>query len=50
MNSERWRSAELADVIVLSNDLQAITPAEILETTVTHTIVDGEVVYRAGDR
>ena len=41
---------KLADVIVLSNDLHAITPAEILETTVTHTIVDGEVVYRSGDR
>jgi predicted amidohydrolase YtcJ len=40
----------LADVIVLSKDLHTITPAEILETTVTHTIVDGEVVYRSGDR
>ncbi len=39
-----------ADVIVLSSDLHAITPAEILETTVTHTIVDGGVVYRSGDR
>jgi predicted amidohydrolase YtcJ len=41
---------KLADVIVLSDNLHAIAPAEILETTVTHTIVDGDVVYRGGDR
>jgi predicted amidohydrolase YtcJ len=39
-----------ADVVVVSRDLDAVTdPLEILDTRVTHTIVGGEVVYRAED-
>jgi len=39
-----------ADVIVLSRDLFAEDdPQAILETRVTHTVVAGEVVHRAGD-
>ncbi len=39
-----------ADVVVLSRDLFAEDdPRAILETRVTHTVVAGEVVHRAGD-
>ena len=39
-----------ADVIVLSRDLFAEgDPRAILETRVTHTVVDGEVVHRTAD-
>jgi predicted amidohydrolase YtcJ len=39
-----------ADVVVLSRDLFAVgDPRAILETGVTHTVVAGEVVHRAGD-
>ncbi len=33
------------DLIVLSDDLEALTPSQLLETFVTHTLVAGEVVY-----
>jgi predicted amidohydrolase YtcJ len=37
-----------ADLVVLDRDLfELVDPHEILETRVTHTIVDGEVAYRA---
>jgi predicted amidohydrolase YtcJ len=37
-----------ADIVVLSSDLFAANePREILETTVTHTVVAGEVIHRA---
>jgi hypothetical protein len=39
----------LADLVVLSRDLGEQTPAGVLTTTVTHTIVDGDVVYRSAD-
>ena len=40
-----------ADVVVLSRDLFADDdPRAILETRVTHTVVAGEIVHRAGDR
>ena len=38
---------KLADVIVLSQNLHALTPHEILETTVTHTMVNGEIMFQA---
>jgi predicted amidohydrolase YtcJ len=38
---------KLADLIVLSQNLHALTPREILGTTVTHTVVGGEVAYQA---
>jgi predicted amidohydrolase YtcJ len=38
---------KLADVIVLSQNLHALTPHEILETTVTHTVVNGEIMFQA---
>jgi predicted amidohydrolase YtcJ len=37
---------KLADVIVLSGNLHALEPAEILATTVTRTLVGGETVHR----
>jgi predicted amidohydrolase YtcJ len=38
-----------ADLVVLSRDLFAAEdPREILDTTVTHTVVGGRVVHRAG--
>lgn len=40
-------AGKLADVVVLSQNLDEATPAELLETTATHTIVDGEAIYRA---
>ncbi len=36
---------KLADFIVLSDDIMAIAPAQILKTRVTMTVVGGEVVY-----
>jgi predicted amidohydrolase YtcJ len=37
-----------ADLVVVDRDLfELVDPHEILETRVTHTIVDGEVAYRA---
>jgi predicted amidohydrolase YtcJ len=39
-----------ADLVVLSRDLfAAADPREFLDTTVTHTVVGGRVVHRAGD-
>jgi predicted amidohydrolase YtcJ len=39
-----------ADLVVLSRDLFAAEgPHDILDTTVTHTVVGGRVVHRAGD-
>ena len=38
---------KLADVIVLSQNLHALTPHEILETSVTHTMVNGEIMFQA---
>jgi predicted amidohydrolase YtcJ len=38
-----------ADIVVLDRDVFSVNdPREILETRVTHTLVDGAVVYRAG--
>jgi predicted amidohydrolase YtcJ len=38
-----------ADLVVLSRDLFAAEdPREILDTSVTHTVVAGRVVHRAG--
>ena len=39
---------KLADLTVLSRNLLAIEPREILDTEVLYTIVDGEVVYQHG--
>jgi len=38
---------KLADVVVLSQDLLAIPPSEILSTRVEHTSLGGQVVYSA---
>ena len=38
---------KLADVVVLSQDIFRIPPAEILATRVEHTILGGQVVYSA---
>jgi predicted amidohydrolase YtcJ len=38
---------KVADIVVLSNDIMEISPAEILQTTVDHTIVAGRIVYSA---
>ncbi len=38
---------KLADITVLSKDILAVPPEEILETRVLYTIVGGEVKYRA---
>ena len=35
-----------ADMTVVDRDLLAVTPAEVLKTVVTETVIDGEVVYR----
>jgi predicted amidohydrolase YtcJ len=40
------RAGKLADVIVLSEDLHQITDQQIPRTTVTHTIVGGQIVHR----
>ena len=39
---------KLADLVVLSRDLLTIEPAEIPKARVLMTIVDGEIVHRAG--
>jgi predicted amidohydrolase YtcJ len=38
----------LADVIVLGDTLHSLQPQQIPQVTVTHTLVGGEVVHRAG--
>jgi hypothetical protein len=35
-----------ADIVVLSRNLHASTPLEVLDTRVTHTVVGGRVVHR----
>ena len=40
----------LADMVVLSNDIFAVRPAKIADTTVVMTIFDGRIVYRSADR
>jgi predicted amidohydrolase YtcJ len=37
---------KLADVVILDRDLRSIPAGEIARTTVRHTIIGGEVVYR----
>jgi predicted amidohydrolase YtcJ len=43
---------KLADMVMLSNDIMEVPPAEVLSTTVIRTIVGGEIVYEtaAGSR
>lgn len=36
---------QFADIVVMSKDLFALEPAKIMDAVVTHTIVDGKVVY-----
>ena len=38
---------KLADVVVLSRSLHTVRPQELLTTTVTHTVVDGEIVFES---
>ncbi len=38
---------KLADLVVLDRDLFGLTPGEYLETRITTTLVEGEVVYRS---
>jgi predicted amidohydrolase YtcJ len=38
---------KLADLVVLSKDVMAVAPKEILSTTVTTTVIGGKVVYEA---
>ena len=38
---------KLADLVVLSNDIMQVPPADILDTTVRLTVVGGEVVYES---
>ena len=40
-------AGNLADVIVLSHNVHTIPPQRLLDTTVTHTLVGGEIIYRA---
>jgi predicted amidohydrolase YtcJ len=40
------RAGKLADITVFDRNLLKIAPAEILEAKVTHTIVDGKIVFR----
>ena len=40
-----WRPAMLADIVVLSTDVFDLEPARVMDAVVTHTIVDGKVVY-----
>jgi predicted amidohydrolase YtcJ len=44
-NRGTLRAGKLADVIVLSEDLHQITDQQIPRTTVTHTIVGGQIVH-----
>ena len=39
------KAGKLADVTVFDQDMRAVTPVDILETEVTHTIVGGQVVF-----
>ncbi len=41
----RLTLGQLADIVVLSKDVFALEPARIMDAVVTHTIVDGKVVY-----
>jgi predicted amidohydrolase YtcJ len=45
-NRGTLRVGKLADVIVLSEDVYQIPEQQIPHTTVTHTIVGGEIVHR----
>lgn len=38
-------AGKLADMVVLSKDIMRVPPQEVLTTTVTMTIVGGEIVY-----
>ena len=40
-----WKPAKLADVTIFDHNLLKIKPAEILKVEVTHTIVDGRLVF-----
>lgn len=40
---------KLADITILTKDILTIPDDEILSTKVAYTIVDGSIVYRAGD-
>ena len=40
---------KLADLVVLSKDIRAIAPQELLDTRVLHTIVGGRVVHSTGN-
>ena len=42
--------SKLADLIVLTQDVMQIPPAQILKTTVRMTIVGGEIVHEARAR
>ena len=44
----RLAPGQLADIVVMSKDLFALAPARIMDAVVTHTIVDGKVVYVRG--
>lgn len=41
----RLAPGQFADIVVMSKDLFALAPARIMDAVVTHTIVDGKVVY-----
>lgn len=45
-NRGTLRDGHFADVIVLSEDLHQTPPGAIPQTTVTHTIVAGEIIHR----
>lgn len=40
---------KLADFIILSHDIFTISPAEILQTNVLMTVMDGKIVYQANN-
>ena len=44
---EPYSVGKLADFTVLNKDIFVIPPTEILRTTVTHTVVGGEIVYKS---
>ena len=46
----RLAPGQLADIVVLSKDVFALAPAKVMDAVVTHTIVDGKVVYARADR
>jgi predicted amidohydrolase YtcJ len=45
-NRGTLRAGKLADVIVLSEDVYQIPERQIPPTTVTHTIVGGQILHR----